>query len=90
MSKGGHANKDFTPKTMIDFDGKIIDSFSVQEIENIIEPDDDTESGVSYGFIVKTSGFNINNKFTYKTEAKRDEMRQKLKVKLITVGITVM
>lgn len=90
MSKGGHSHKEGPFKTCFDFDGQIVDTFGFQELENIIEPDDETESGVAYGFIIKTNGFNKNRKYIYKTEGRRDEMRNKLKVKLISLGIGVL
>ena len=89
-SKGGHSNKESSPfKTMVNFNGSIIDVFSIQGIDKKNLVDNKSEFGFSYGIEIMTSDFNRNKVFKYSDEERRDDEYDKLKVKLISVGVLI-
>lgn len=93
-SKGGHSHRggdDFEPrpmKSMINFDGKIIDAYTVSKIENDDELyDEDSETGTSFAFTV-VAGWD-RFVFKYKTQELRDTKVKKFKTKLLALGCVI-
>jgi len=94
VSKGGHSHKggdDYEPrpmKSIVDFEGKMIDAFTVTKVEDDNEfYDQESDTGFCYAFIV-TAGWN-RFEFKYKTIELRDNRRRKFKSKLLALGCVI-